>query len=64
MNKQVEIEHEHIHVQRNDDLDDICRCGANICSSKSPSKAVGCTLTEGHDGPHTNQWAPEYGSWE
>ena len=58
------VEHEHIHSERSNDLDEYCRCGAKICMSNSPSKAVGCTLTEGHDGPHKNQWCPEYGSWE
>jgi len=55
----------HIHIGQEDPFEDTCReCGAHICTDHHPGKTVCCTLTRGHDGPHTNEWYPENGTWE
>jgi len=54
----------HVHAHRSSNLDGICSCGAEICSSLDPNETTGCTLTKGHSGSHFNGWKPELGTWE
>lgn len=55
---------EHRHAQKELwSSSHLCSCGVVICTAVSPG-GRGCTLEEGHPGPHTNTWSPEYGTWE
>lgn len=49
---------EHIHAKGGSEFEflNTCRCGLNICLSKSPDNSVGCTKTEGHEGTCQNEW--------
>jgi hypothetical protein len=40
------------------------KCGARICQSRNPETGNGCTLSEGHSGPHMNEWTKDGESWE
>jgi hypothetical protein len=54
---------EHCHASTWGD-DGRCGCGVEMCNAMSPDRQYGCTLEKGHPGPHTNTWAPGYGTWE
>jgi len=54
---------EHRHISAAGD-DEQCVCGVRMCSALSPDKNYGCTLKEGHSGPHTNTWVPGYETWQ
>lgn len=44
-------------------LTQYCSCGVRICQTLHPKEGTGCTLKEGHSGPHFNGWKPKLGTW-
>lgn len=58
------IQHQHSLVNV---VEGRCGCGTILCRRIKPTRgedAAACTLEKGHDGPHRNHFAPEYGTWE
>jgi hypothetical protein len=54
----------HIHYTFDTNANGTCRCGEKICSSINSETGNGCTLSEGHSGPHMNEWTKDGESWE
>ncbi len=55
----------HIHCRERDSVSEKrCSCGVYMCKSLKPNKSLGCTLKQGHEGPHMNEHRHEAGTWD